>query len=85
MKPSTNEDLDQLPHVIITSNDIWDPAILDCSIDVKNDVYHSTMNPTINEDKNLSLLMNAQTYLENTSIMTAMDLTTSVMFTTMHN
>ena len=29
MKPSTNEDLDHLPHVIITSNHSWNPAVLD--------------------------------------------------------
>ena len=25
MQPSMNEDLDKLPHVIITSDDIWNP------------------------------------------------------------
>ena len=38
MQPSTDEDLDQLAHVISTSNDIWDPAVLDYSIGVENDV-----------------------------------------------
>ena len=28
MHPSTDDNLDQHPHVIITSDDIWDPAVL---------------------------------------------------------
>ena len=28
MCPSTDEDLDELPHVIVTSDDTWDPTIL---------------------------------------------------------
>ena len=40
MQPSLDEDLDQLPHVIITSDDIWDPTVLDHLIDIENDIYH---------------------------------------------
>ena len=29
MHPSTDDDLDKLPHVIVTSNDTWDPTVLD--------------------------------------------------------
>ena len=28
MQPSANKDLDKLPHVIKTSDDIWDPTVL---------------------------------------------------------
>ena len=36
IQPSMDEDLDQLPHVIITSDDIWDPTVLDHLIDIEN-------------------------------------------------
>ena len=51
MQPSTDEDLDKLPHVIIASDDIWDPTILDHSIDIANDTYHPIMDPTIDEEE----------------------------------
>ena len=35
MQPSMNEDLDKLPHVIITSDDIWNPTVLEHSIDME--------------------------------------------------
>ena len=38
MQPSTNEDLDKLAHIIITSDDVWDPTVLDHSIDIENDI-----------------------------------------------
>ena len=34
MQPSMDEDLHKFPHVIITSDDIWDPSVLDYSIDI---------------------------------------------------
>ena len=40
MQPSMDEDLDKLPHVIITSDDIWDHTVLDHTIDIENDTYH---------------------------------------------
>ena len=52
MNPSTDEDLDHLPHVIIISdvNDIWSPSVLDHSIDIENDIYHLAMDSNISED-----------------------------------
>ena len=55
MHPSTDEDLDHLPHVIATSDDIWDPSVLDYSIDIENNIYHPTMNSNINEEELASL------------------------------
>ena len=37
MQPSTDEDLDKLPYMIATRDDIWDPTVLDCLIDVAMD------------------------------------------------
>ena len=37
MYPSTDEDLDNLSHVIITSDGIWDPTVLDHSTDFAMD------------------------------------------------
>ena len=50
MHPSVDEDLDHLPHVIITSDDIWDPTVLDHSINIENDTYHPTMDSIIDEE-----------------------------------
>ena len=50
MQPSMDKDLDKLPHVIITSNDIWEPTVLDHSIDIEHDFYHSSMDSNINEE-----------------------------------
>ena len=36
-----------LPHVIGTSDDIWDPTVLDHSIDIENDIYQSGMDSNI--------------------------------------
>ena len=33
----------KLPHVIVTSDDIWHPTILDHLIDIGNDTYYLTM------------------------------------------
>ena len=60
MQPCTNEELDQLPHAIITSNDIWEPTVLDHYIDVDNDICFITQWILQLMQKNLSLLMNAQ-------------------------
>ena len=54
MHRSMDEDLDCLPHVIITSEDIWDPTVLNLSIDLENDTYHPTMDSTINEEAFIS-------------------------------
>ena len=43
IQPSMDDNLDILPYVIITSDDIWDSTVLDHSIDFENDVYHPTM------------------------------------------
>ena len=43
MKPPTDDKLDSLPHVIITSDDIWYPTVLDHLIDISNDIYHSNI------------------------------------------
>ena len=51
MQPSTDEDPYKLPHVIVTSDDIWYPTVLDHLIDIKNDTYHPAMDPIINEEE----------------------------------
>ena len=47
MCPPTDDDLKTLLHVIITSDDIWDPTVLDHSIFPSNDTYHDAMDPHI--------------------------------------
>ena len=36
MTPPTNKDLDELPHVILTSDRKWNPSILDNKFDLTN-------------------------------------------------
>ena len=55
MQPPTDDELDNLPHVIITSDDTWDPTVLDHSIDISNDTYHHVMDSNINEEEFTSL------------------------------
>ena len=55
MQPSTDDNLDKLPHVITTS-DTWDPTVLDHSFDLENDIYHPAMDSNIMV-KILNLLM----------------------------
>ena len=50
IQPSMDEDLDQLSHVIITSDAIWDATVLDHSIDIENDIYHPAMDSNINDE-----------------------------------
>ena len=50
MQASMDEDLYKLPHVIITSDDIWDPTVLDHLIDIENDIYHLGMDSNIDEE-----------------------------------
>ena len=42
MQPSTDDNLDNFPHVIVTSNDLSDPTVLAHLIDIKNDIYHGS-------------------------------------------
>ena len=49
MQPSTDEDLDTLPHVIVTSDETWDPTVLDHSINIENNIYCPAMDPMIDE------------------------------------
>ena len=35
MHPPSDEEIDQLPHVIITLDIDWDPAIVDCELDLE--------------------------------------------------
>ena len=46
--PSTDEDLKHLPHVIITSDEIWDPIVL---IDIENNIYPPTMDSNIDKEE----------------------------------
>ena len=39
MHPFMDEDLDKLPHAIVTGDDIWGPTILDHLIDIEHDTY----------------------------------------------
>ena len=57
MQPSTDADPDTLPHVIITSDDTFDP-VLDHSIDIENDMYHPPWILPLMK-KNSHLLINA--------------------------
>ena len=41
MHLSMDEGLDKFPHVIVTSDDIWDPTVLDHSIDIENGTLSS--------------------------------------------
>ena len=50
MQPSTNEDLDELPHVIINSVDIGYRTVTDHLIDSENDTYHPTMDSMADEE-----------------------------------
>ena len=55
MQPSMDDNLDKLPHVILLMiTDIWDPTVLDHSIDIKNDTYHPNMDSNIDEEDNTS-------------------------------
>ena len=49
MQPPMDDDLDNLPHVIVTSDDIWDPSVHDHTIDIPTDTYHPAMGSNINE------------------------------------
>ena len=55
MHPPTDDDLENLPHVIITSNDIWDPTVLDHSIDPSNNTYDHAMDPHFDQEDFASL------------------------------
>ena len=60
----------KLPHVIITSDDIWDPTVLDHLIDIENDTYHPATDPTIVEEAFISFdehISVARTYLHHDS------------------
>ena len=55
MCPLMDDNLENLPHVVITSDDIWDPTILDNSIGPSNHTYHPPMDLHIDEDEFTSL------------------------------
>ena len=42
--------LAKLPHVIVTSDDTWDPTVLDHSIHIENDIFCPTMDSNIDEE-----------------------------------
>ena len=57
MQPSMDDDLDKLPHIIITTDDMWDPTVLDHSIDTENDIHHPTTDSNIDEEDFTSLMI----------------------------
>ena len=59
MQPSMDEDLDKLPHVIITSDNICNHTVLDHSIHIEDDIYHTLWIRILMMKKILHLLMNA--------------------------
>ena len=50
MQPSIDDDLDRLPHVIITNDDIWDPTVLDHLIDLEHDIIRPAIDSNINDE-----------------------------------
>ena len=55
MQPPMDDEIDNLPHVIVTSDDISDPTVLNHLIDISNDTYHPAMDSNINEEEFTSL------------------------------
>ena len=55
MCPPPDDNLEHLSHVIITSDDIWDPTILNHSIGPSTDTYHHAIDPHIDEEEFTSL------------------------------
>ena len=55
MHPTMGDNLENLLYVIITCDDIWDPTLLNHSIDPSNDTYHHDMDPHIDEEEYASL------------------------------
>ena len=48
----SDEEFDQLPHVVLTSNIDWDPAIIDCELDLDEQLdarMEADVLPGINE------------------------------------
>ena len=43
MHPPTDEELDTLPTVVLSSDVLWEPGVLDHEINVEEDVYHEAM------------------------------------------
>ncbi len=41
MSPHTDKEWEELPHVFLTSSDIWDPRVLDCTISDQDDWYNN--------------------------------------------
>ena len=41
MQPNTDKQLEELPHVILTSNEPWDPRVLDNSSSSEDDWYNT--------------------------------------------
>ena len=80
MQASMDEDLDKLPHVIITSDHIWDPTVLDHLIDIE--IFTILLWIQILMKKILHHLMNAHLQLDPTYVMIAMVLAMVVMSTT---
>jgi len=41
MEPNTEKEFEELPHVILTSGDIWDPTVLDNTLTDRDDWYNT--------------------------------------------
>ena len=39
-RPSTDNDLQELPHLVLTSDDLWDPTVLDCIADTQAEIWY---------------------------------------------
>ena len=55
MQHSMDDDLDQLLHVFVTCDDIWDPTVLDHSIDIENDIYHPSIDSSVDDEDFMSV------------------------------
>ena len=83
MCPPMDDNLETLPHVIITVDNIWNPTVLDHSIDPSNDTYDHTMDPHIEEEEFTSL-DDCTSVIETIFIMRTMALTKFVKSITMN-
>ena len=43
MRPPVGDEIAQLPHTVLTSDDKWDPSVLDNEVSVDDDDWHDTI------------------------------------------
>ena len=55
LRPPTDDEMTKLPHTVLTSDEPWDPTLLDFEVDIDDDVWYDTIEEAIRRHPDLNI------------------------------